>query len=54
LKAINVSRRTGGRPKWRIKLEALEAFEQSRTPTPPTPKARRKNRPADVIEFYPQ
>lgn len=52
LRAIDVSRRQGGRPKWRITTDALAAFEQLRTPTPPLPRTRRRQRPADVIEFY--
>lgn len=52
LRAIDVSRKQGGRPKWRVTEEALVAFEQLRTPTPPQPKGRRKRRPAEVIEFY--
>ncbi|HYT94866.1 MAG TPA: helix-turn-helix domain-containing protein [Gemmataceae bacterium] len=53
LQAVNVSRRLGSRkPRWRITQEALGAFEQLRTATPPLPKVRRRKRPADVIEFY--
>lgn len=52
LKAIDVSRQRGGRPKWRITEEALAAFELSRTPCPPLPRTRRKKQPADAIEFY--
>ena len=52
LKAIDVSRHRGGKPRWRISAEALAAFEQLRTPTPPLPKTRRAKRSADVIEFY--
>jgi excisionase family DNA binding protein len=52
LKAVNVGRRPGAKkPRWRITREALEAFEQLRTPATPPPRTRRK-RPADVIEFY--
>jgi transposase len=50
--AVDVSRKPGGRPKWRVTQAALEAFERSRTPTPPAPRGRRKKRPADVVEFY--
>ncbi len=54
LRAVNVGRRLGaGKPRWRITQEALEAFEQLRTPTPtPQQTRRRKMRPSDVIEFY--
>ena len=33
LRAVNVSRTLGGRPRWRITAEALAAFEAMRTPT---------------------
>lgn len=52
LRAIDVSRKAGGRPKWRITAEALAAFEIARTPTPPAPTKRRKRRSSGVIEFY--
>lgn len=52
LKAIDVSRRPGGKPRWRITQGALEAFEQLRTPSPPPPPTRRRRRPANVTEFY--
>jgi excisionase family DNA binding protein len=53
LRAMNVGRRPGAKkPRWRITQEALEAFEQLRTSTPPVPRARRRRRPPDLIEFY--
>jgi excisionase family DNA binding protein len=53
LRAINVGRRPGAKkPRWRITQEALERFEQLRTPAPPLPRTRRKKRTAEVIEFY--
>jgi excisionase family DNA binding protein len=53
LQAINVGRRPDGKkPRWRITLEALEAFELARTHTPPPPRMKCRKRPADVIEFY--
>jgi hypothetical protein len=52
LRAIDVSRKQGGRPRWRITQEALTAFEFGRTPTPPPPRVRRRKRPAEVIQFY--
>ncbi len=52
LRAIDVSRQRGGKPRWRITREALEAFELSRTPTPPPPQMRRKKQSTNVIEFY--
>ena len=53
LRAINVGRRLGAKkPRWRVTEEALTAWEQRRTPTPPLPRAKRRKRPAEVIEFY--
>jgi excisionase family DNA binding protein len=53
LRAVNVGRHPGSKkPRWRITTEALTAFEQMRTPTPPAPRVRWKKRPAEVIEFY--
>jgi transposase len=52
LRAIDVSRKLGSRPKWRITQEALDQFEAARTPNPPLPRARRRKRPGEVVEFY--
>jgi hypothetical protein len=53
LRAINVGRRLGAKnPRWRVTQEALEAFELSRMVTPPMPKAPRRKRLPEVIEFY--
>jgi excisionase family DNA binding protein len=53
LRAVNVGRRPGTKkPRWRITEEALQAFELARTTTPPLPRAPRRKRPAEVIEFY--
>jgi hypothetical protein len=48
LKAVNVSRNPGGRPKWRITQAALDAFEALRTHTPPPPRPRRRHRREDI------
>lgn len=53
LKAFNVGRTPGKeKPRWRVTEAALAAFETLRTPTPPQPKARRRKRQTNVIEFY--
>lgn len=52
LKAIDVSRKLGGKPKWRITEQALAEFEVLRTPPPPLPRAARRKRTAGVVEFY--
>lgn len=48
LRAINVCRTGSSRPKWRITEQALEAFEENRTPTPPPPRTRRRKRDAEI------
>ena len=55
LVAVDVSRKKGGKPRWRITPEALAAFEISRMPIPPMPKAKRRSRQRDegVLDFYP-
>jgi excisionase family DNA binding protein len=53
LKALSVSVRPGSkRPRWRITEQAIAAFELSRTPAPPLPRARRRKPADDVISFY--
>jgi excisionase family DNA binding protein len=53
LRAVNVGRRPGAkRPRWRITPEALAAFELARTPSPPPPRGRRRQRPGEVVQFY--
>ncbi len=53
LAAINVARKPGGRPSWRISREAIEAFERARSATPrPTPSRTRRPKPPGVIEFF--
>jgi excisionase family DNA binding protein len=53
LRAVNVGRRLGAKkPRWRIPQAALEAFELARAVAPPPPRTRRRQRPAEVIEFY--
>ncbi len=42
LVAINVAKRPGTRPKWRITEEALAAFELSRQAAPPRERAKRR------------
>jgi transposase len=53
LQAVNMARKLGGRPSWRISREAIDRFEAARsvTPRPATTPARRRKSP-DVIQFY--
>lgn len=49
LKAVNVSRTTGGRPKWRITQAALDEFEILRgTVAAPKPHRRRRSTAGDL------
>ena len=52
LRAIDVSRKAGGRPSWRITQESLSAFEALRSPTPVPPVKRRRKQMDSVIAFY--
>jgi hypothetical protein len=56
LRAINVAKSAGGRPRYRIDVADLEAFEQKRLvrPDDAQPRRRRRSRspPTDVIEFF--
>jgi excisionase family DNA binding protein len=53
LTAVNVSRRPGCKPHWRITSEALQAFEllRSAQPVESQPRRRRK-KSGDAIAFY--
>ncbi len=54
LEAVNFAERAGGRPRWRIRAEAMAAFEAARSNrTHITPKLGRPRR-ADpgVLEFF--
>ena len=53
LRALNVGRSPNSKkPRWRITQAALDAFEAARSVAPPAPRARRRKRNEDVIEFY--
>lgn len=53
LRAIDISRTPGGKARWRITQEALEAFQESRASQPPAPRAKRRPKRDDtVIAFY--
>ena len=51
MKAIDVSRKQGGRPTWRITERALADFEEKRTPGPPPLRTRRRKQLA-AETFY--
>lgn len=52
LKAVDISRNPGGRPRWRITGNALIDFEKARTSGTPAPTPRKKRQPAGTIQFY--
>ena len=52
LKAIDVSRSKGGRPKWRITQAALDQFESARGSAPAAPAPKRKRRTESTGSFY--
>ena len=54
LRAINVAKRLGGRPRYRIDVADLTDFENRRVIQPPAPVYRRPRRRKsdDIIEFF--
>jgi excisionase family DNA binding protein len=53
LRAINVAARLGGRPRWRISREAVDAFLAARTVQPAAaPPRRRRRADPEVIQFF--
>ena len=50
--AVNMATNPGGRPRWRIPPEALEAFDSRRMAQPPVKRHRRRRHRGDVIEFF--
>jgi hypothetical protein len=53
IRGIDLATRRGGRPRWRIPLDAVLAFEQARAAVPAAQSApRRKRAAAGVIEYF--
>ncbi|HEV8001608.1 MAG TPA: helix-turn-helix domain-containing protein [Planctomycetaceae bacterium] len=53
LPAIDVARKIGGRPRFRVDVNDLEAFEQRRLVQPQTRlRSRSRRQQADIIEFF--
>jgi excisionase family DNA binding protein len=50
--AVNTADLQCGRPRWVVTAEALEAFEQRRRGGP-APKAQRRRRPTQQLDYYP-
>jgi hypothetical protein len=52
LRAVDVSLRQGGRPRWRILAEDLDAFLLRRTHQAPMPRRQRPRRAATVKQYF--
>ncbi len=53
LRAIDVSRSRGKKPRWRIRQEDLDSWELLRTPTPTPPKSKaRRRRDESVTQYF--
>lgn len=54
LEAINAATHTGGRPRYRITMEAIRKFEKSRLerPPPPAPRRRKAGESDDYVRVY--
>jgi hypothetical protein len=52
LKAVDVSERRGGRPRWKIPPESLTAFFAARSSRPSLPQVRRRKRDVQVTEYF--
>jgi len=53
LRAVNVAEQLGGqRPRWRVSIADLLAFEERRAAVPPPARMQRRKQPAEVIEFF--
>ena len=51
LRAINVAGRVGGRPRWRISVEAIADFERRRSAVKPAKTRRRRKRQTEVLDI---
>lgn len=52
LRAFDVAANTAGRPRYRITIDAVIAFENCRAAKPTVTKGRRKKRDETTIEFF--
>lgn len=55
LEAVNCAEKRTGAPRWRISIEALEAFDRVRSNRgrlQPAPPRRRRRVPESVVEFF--
>jgi excisionase family DNA binding protein len=54
LRAHDLSNRRHLRPRWKIKLDDLEAFLARRATTPPPDTRRRRRQAHSFVDFYPE
>lgn len=52
LRAIDVSQRAGGKPRWRILPDDLDGFISRRSVTPSPMRKQRRRKAANVIEYF--
>lgn len=52
LQALNLARRRGGRPRWKILPEALAAFEAARMATTKPAPAKRRKASRDYVDYF--
>ena len=52
LSAMNVATSRTGRPRYRVSVESLAAFEVGRSVLPRTTKVTRRRRNGEVLEFF--
>lgn len=52
LAAFNVASNPAGRPRWRIRMADVEAFETGRAAAPREPKRRRRRKVGQVTEYF--
>jgi len=52
LRAIDISQSAGKRPRYRVPLDAIEAFDASRSVVPPPPVPRTRHRRQDATPDY--
>ena len=52
LRAVNVASSLGGRPRWKIPLDAIVEFQNRRAAKPVTKPSRRRKPATDVIQYF--
>ena len=52
LRAFDISRTRGGKPRWRIPVDAVVDFEAARSVRPAVKQRLRRKKQAEVVEFF--